>query len=73
MYASPCICVQVDVKQTDPPALKHFVLALMVGYPFSPFERRRIETHLFHGLGAVQIARILVKVDGETSCILSEL
>ena len=69
MYTSPCIRVQFGLKQTEPP-LKHVVLALMVGYPFSPFERRRVKTHLYHGLGAVQIARILVKVDGETSYVL---
>ena len=73
VYTSPCIRVQFGLEQTEPRALKRFVLVLIVGYLFSPLERRRIKTHLYHGLGAVQTARILVKVDGETLCILSEL
>ena len=38
----------------------------MSGYQFSPFEIGQIKAHVYHGLGAAQIARILVKADGKT-------
>ena len=44
----------------------HFVLALMSGYQFTPFEIGQVKAHVHHGLGAAEIARILVKADGKT-------
>ena len=38
----------------------------MPGYQLSPFEIGQIKVHMHHGLGAAQIARILVKADGKT-------
>ena len=38
----------------------------MSRYQFSPFEIGQIKAHVYHGLGATQIARILVKSDGKT-------
>ena len=38
----------------------------MSGYQFSPFEIGQIKAHMYHGLGAAQMARILVKADGKT-------
>jgi transposase len=38
----------------------------MAGYQLSAFEIGQIKAHVYHGLGAAQIARILVKADGKT-------
>ena len=38
----------------------------MSGYQFSPFEIGQIKAHMYHGLCAAEIARILVKADGKT-------
>lgn len=37
-----------------------------MSYQFSPFEIGQIKAHVYHGLGAAQIARIVVKADGKT-------
>ena len=42
------------------------LLVVMSGYQFSPFEIGQIKAHMHHGLGAAQMARILVKADGKT-------
>ena len=41
-------------------------VAIMSGYQFSPFEIGQIKAHMYHGFGAAQMARILVKADGKT-------
>ena len=41
-------------------------VASMSGYQFSPFEIGQIKAHMYHGFGAAQIARILVKADGKS-------
>ena len=38
----------------------------MSGYQLAAFEIGQIKAHVYHGLGATQIARILVKADGNT-------
>ena len=44
----------------------------MSGYQLSAFEIGQIKAHVYHGLGAAQIARILVKADGKDNRVLVE-
>ena len=37
----------------------------MSGYQLAAFEIGQIKAHVYHGLGAAQIARIFVKADGK--------
>ena len=49
-----------------PPSSSFVFVASMSGYQFSPFEIGQIKAHMYHGFGAAQIARILVKADGKS-------
>jgi hypothetical protein len=50
----------------DLPVLLFPLVAEMLGYQLSPFEVGQVKAHMYHGLGAAAISRIILKRDGKS-------